>query len=147
MATAWKDWPDGRLEALRAWLTANSIRPGDVPLGGDLYLAPGPDGTTHIHYEAFHLTSDGHKQLAERGNEAARERRATPLLVDPPDWWEPYRKPARAQLLAVVNDLRKLIDDGPPTDLAVQGEWENGYSSALEAVEAALDSLDSKEHQ
>ncbi|GAA3153462.1 hypothetical protein ACFQ0X_43885 [Streptomyces rectiviolaceus] len=130
---------DDRRKALRAWLTANGIRPRDVPINADLYLAPGPGGTPHIHYEAFHLTSDGHQQVDERRQRAAIERRTTPLLVEPPAWWEPHRKPTRDQLLTLMASLRKLVDDGPPTNLAVWGEWENGYSSALDAVQTALE--------
>ncbi|CAL9667963.1 hypothetical protein SUDANB145_07260 (plasmid) [Streptomyces sp. enrichment culture] len=97
-----------RREELRAWLTANNIRPADVPLHGDLYLVPEPDGTVHIHYEAFHLTADGHKHVDEHGQNAAVERRHTPLLVAPPAWWEPYRKPTRDQLLAAVERIWAL---------------------------------------
>lgn len=127
-----------RREAYCAWLTANHISPKDVLQNSDVYLDTAPDGSQVIIYEGCVLDSEGRRQLDERVNRVATEQRTTPLLAAPPPWWEPYRKPTRDQLLAVVNDLRKLIDDGPPTDLAVQGEWENGYSSALEAVEAAL---------
>lgn len=102
------DWPEDRREAFRAWLTANSIRPGDVPIDADLYLDPGPDGTPHIHYEAFHRTADGHVQIDERGKSAAIERRSTPLLVDPPHWWEPYRKPTRDDLLGSIQRVHAL---------------------------------------
>ncbi|CQR59247.1 hypothetical protein [Streptomyces leeuwenhoekii] len=104
---------EARREELCAWLTANNIRPKDVPLDADLYLAPHPDGTVHIHYEAFHLTADGHRHLDERGEKAAIERRSTPLLVDPPDWWEPYRKPTRQQLLDVIGKIRALHKPQP----------------------------------
>lgn len=99
---------DDRREALCTWLRANSINPNDVPLHGDLYLEAGPDGTQHIVYEAFHLTADGYRHVDERGLNAATERRTTPLLVDPPDWWEPYRKPTREQLLEAVDRVRAL---------------------------------------
>lgn len=99
---------EDRRKELCAWLAANNIRPNDVPIDGDLYLAPHPDGTIHIHYEAFHLTADGHRHLDERGEKAAVERRSTPLLVDPPAWWEPYRKPTRDQLLDAVQRVQEL---------------------------------------
>jgi hypothetical protein len=108
-------WPEGRREALCAWLTANGIDPNTVPIEADLYLAPDPDGRLHIHYEAFHLDSNGRKHVDERGKNAAIERRSTPLAVDPPDWWEPHRKPTRDQLLNVlakVRDLHKPQPDG-----------------------------------
>lgn len=103
-----RKWPEDRREAVCAWLTANNIQPSDVPVNGDLYLTPGPDGVIHIHYEAFHLNREGRRHLDERGQHAAIERRSTPLLVDPPDWWEPYRKPTRDQLLAAVDRVRAL---------------------------------------
>lgn len=106
-----RGWPDDRLEVLRAWLRANGINPSDVPIHGDLYLDPGPDGTPHIHYEAFHLDSEGRRHVNERGQNAAIERRTTPLLVDPPDWWEPHRKPTRDQLLAVLERVKALADE------------------------------------
>jgi hypothetical protein len=99
---------DDRREALCAWLRTNGINPNEVPIHGDLYLEPGPDGTPHIVYEAFHLTADGHRHVDEHGKNPAVERRATPLLVDPPDWWEPYRKPTREQLLEAVDRIRAL---------------------------------------
>lgn len=47
-----QDWPDDRLEAIRAWLKANNIDPSGVPIRGDLYLEPDPDGGQRIVYEA-----------------------------------------------------------------------------------------------
>ncbi|MGV9891690.1 hypothetical protein [Streptomyces sp. NPDC003395] len=108
MATAWQDWPEDRREALRAWLRANNINPSDVPIDADLYIAAGPGGTAHIHYEAFHLNSSGQKHLNERGNEVAVEKRSIPLLVAPPAWWEPHIKPTRDQLLDAVERTRAL---------------------------------------
>lgn len=106
-----QDWPEDRREALCAWLRANGINPNEVPLHSDRYLEPGPDGIQHIVYEAFHLTADGRRHLDERGKNAAVERRTSPLLVDPPDWWEPYRKPTREQLLEAVDRIRALHHD------------------------------------
>ncbi|MGW4270818.1 hypothetical protein ACWEGQ_00270 [Streptomyces seoulensis] len=101
-------WPEGRREAVCAWLTANDIDPNIVPVDGDLYLTTEPDGTTRIHYEAFYLDSQGHKHLNERGDEAAIDRRTSPLLVNPPDWWEPHRKPTRDQLLSASERVKQL---------------------------------------
>ena len=100
-----------RRDAYRAWLTANDIDPGHVPLDADVYLDTDPDGARHIVYEVFHLDSEGRKQVNERGDGAATERRTTPLLVDPPDWWQPYRKPTRDQLLNVLQDVKQLADE------------------------------------
>ncbi|WP_371099898.1 hypothetical protein [Streptomyces sp. PU_AKi4] len=105
-----QDYTDRR-EALCAWLRANGINPNEVPIHGNLYLEPGSDDTRNIVYEAFHLTEDGHRHVDERGLNAAIERRAVPLLVEPPDWWEPYRKPTREQLLEAVDRIRSLHSD------------------------------------
>ena len=102
-----------RREAYAAWLTANNIDPGHVLLDADVYIEPGPDGTRHIVYEACHLDSEGRRQMDERGTGVAIERRNTPLLVDPPDWWEPYRKPTRDQLLEAVDRIRALHQPQP----------------------------------
>ncbi|HVK16333.1 MAG TPA: hypothetical protein VM533_05245 [Fimbriiglobus sp.] len=108
---------DDRRKALCAWLQANGINPNDVPIRGDLYLEPSPAGDPYtgryIHYEAFHRDSDGHRHVDERGTKVAVERRSTPLLVDPPDWWEPYRKPTRDQLLEAVDRIRALHQPQP----------------------------------
>lgn len=118
-----------RREAYAAWLTANNINPNLVPLDADVYLDTAPDGTRHIVYEAFHLTPDGHRQVNERGDGVAIERRTTPLLVEPPDWWEPYRKPTREQLLNVLERVKALADE--------KGE-QNAYI-ARERLRAVLD--------
>jgi hypothetical protein len=97
-----------RREAYAAWLTANGIEPGHVLLDADVYIETAPDDTRHIVYEACHLNADGRRQVDERGNGVATVRRTTPLLVEPPDWWEPYRKPTREQLLEAVERIRAL---------------------------------------
>jgi hypothetical protein len=97
-----------RREAYAAWLTANNINPAHVLLDADVYIETGTDGTRHIVYEACHLDDQGRRQVDERGTGVAVERRTTPLLVDPPDWWEPYRKPTRDQLLEAVDRIRAL---------------------------------------
>jgi hypothetical protein len=108
-------WPEDRREALCAWLSANGVDPNNVPQDADLYLEPAPKGDPYtgryLHYEVFHLNSDGRRHTDERGQSAARERRTTPLLVDPPDWWEPYRKPTRDQLLTVLDRVKALADE------------------------------------
>jgi hypothetical protein len=135
-------WPENRREALCEWLRANGVDPDSIPQDADLYLEPAPEGDPYtgryLHYEAFHLNSDGRRHVDERGHGAARERRRTPLLVDPPDWWEPYRKPTRDQLLEVVDKLRKLVDAGSPASMD-GWEWEAGYEDALRAVQSILD--------
>ncbi|WP_446458616.1 hypothetical protein [Streptomyces rochei] len=107
-----QSWPEDRRKAICAWLTANGINPDHVPRDADLYIEPARDGDLYtgryLHYEAFHLNAAGHRHADERGLNAAIERRRTPLLIDPPDWWEPYRKPTRDQLLDVLTKIRAL---------------------------------------
>lgn len=102
--------PDSRRKELCDWLTANHIEPRDVPLRGDLTVDT-VDGQRVIRYEAFVLTDDG-RQIEDPRWEgvggAAVERRSVPLLVEPPDWWEPYEKPTRPTLLAAVERVRAL---------------------------------------
>ena len=45
---------------------------GPVGVGGPLPLLPYTG--RYLHYEAFHLTTDGHRHVDERGNSAAIER-------------------------------------------------------------------------
>lgn len=149
MVTEWEDWPEGRREAVCAWLTANNIQPDGVPIDTDLYIEPGPDGTPHIHYEAFHLDSTGHRHLDERGQDAAIETRTTPLLVDPPDWWKPHRKPTRDQLLENIQrekrELATLIEAAKDfTNMAAEAPasvfasgWLAGLAMALHIQEGS----------
>ncbi len=102
--------PDGRRKELTDWLTANHIEPCDVPIDGDLTIDT-VDGQRVVRYEALVRDANGRLMLNDRGNEVAVERRMVPLLVDPPDWWEPYEKPTRKQLLAIVEQVRALRDD------------------------------------
>jgi hypothetical protein len=132
-----KDYSERR-EAYCAWLTANRIEPGDILLDSEVYLDTTSDGTRVIVYEACARDSQGRKHVNERGDGVALERRTTPLLVDPPDWWEPYRKPTRDQLLDVIDKLRKLVDARSPASMD-GWEWEAGYDDALRAVQSILD--------
>jgi len=99
--------PDSRLEALRAWLTANNIDPMNVWRDGVLTVVTKNDQRVIV-YEAFDLTPDGKRQMDERGQHVAVKRCETPLLVEPPDWWQPYEKPTREQLLEAADRVRKL---------------------------------------
>jgi hypothetical protein len=105
--------PDGRRKELCDWLTANGIDPRTVPIRGDLTIGAEDDQRV-IRYEAFVLTDDGRQTCDPRGegvDGAAVERRTVPLLVEPPDWWEPYEKPTRSMLLAAVERVRKAVTD------------------------------------
>jgi hypothetical protein len=105
-----------RREAYLAWLTANGINPRDIPAWGDVTIEDTPEGRV-LHYEVFHLTPDGHRQMDERREEVAVRTITVPLLVEPPEWWQPYQKPTRHQLLAAIRDalpaVRKAIDALP----------------------------------
>jgi hypothetical protein len=132
-----------RLEAYRAWLTANGIDPSTVPWDGDVVIVDNPDGTRSIVYEEFELDDQGRKQLDERLQHAAIRKCSTALIEDPPEWWKPYQKPTRDQLLATEERIRSLVDDGPPSGTAAGGEWEGGWDSAMEAVKNVLDGRNS----
>ncbi|MEU7338660.1 hypothetical protein [Streptomyces sp. NPDC007074] len=99
---------DTRIDAYRAWLTANGIDPRTVPIDADVTIADNPDRTRSIVYEAFDLDSDGRKQINERHDGAAIRTCNTLLVVDPPEWWQPYEKPTRDTLLAAAERVRRL---------------------------------------
>ena len=96
-----------RRTALCEWLTAHGIEPNTVPVDGDLTIIDTDQGRA-IRVETMVRTDDGHKMLNDRGTGEAREIRVVPLVVEPPEWWTPYEKPTREQLLAVVERVRKL---------------------------------------
>jgi hypothetical protein len=100
-------FPPSRREALCTWLTANGINPNDVPQDGDLTIRT-VDGTRLIAYEAVVYDENGRRELDERGDRLALKRCTMPLVVEPPDWWEPYEKPTRDDLLAATNRVRQL---------------------------------------
>lgn len=99
---------DSRREAVCAWLTANGINPNHVPNDADMAIRTIDDESRVIAYEAFVVSEDGHPQADQSGTGVARVARTVPLLVDPPEWWEPYEKPTRDQLLAVVGRVHAL---------------------------------------
>lgn len=104
----------GRRTALCDWLTANGIEPNAVPVDGDLTIIDTDEGRA-IRVEVFVRTEDGKLALDERGVDVAMEVRTVPLVVEPPEWWTPYEKPTREQLLAVIERVRKL-HHGPRTE-------------------------------
>ncbi|MDX2702179.1 hypothetical protein PV350_04870 [Streptomyces sp. PA03-6a] len=93
-----KHWSERR-EQLCAWFTANGVDPHDIPINGDCTIVEENDQRT-IRYEAHVRTPDGKLTLNERGTDVATEVRTAPLIVEPPDWWQPYEKPTREQLAA-----------------------------------------------
>ena len=107
MAKHMMDTP--RREAICAWLTANGINPNSVPQDSDLTITI-QNNVRVIAYEMFHLDPDGHRQLDERGQNVAVTRHTAPLLIEPPEWWEPYEKPTRDELLATVKRVQELAE-------------------------------------
>lgn len=106
-------YPANRREALCAWLNVNNVNANHVPVDSDLVIDDEPDGR-YLRCELFDLTSEGRKQLDERHNTAARKPHRVPLLAEPPEWWEPYVKPGRDDLLEAVQNVLALHanDDG-----------------------------------
>jgi hypothetical protein len=94
-----QNYDGDRIDEMRAWLTANNIVPKTVTRDGDLTIKTKDDGSRVIAYESFALTDDGHVQVDERRKKAAVNRCESPLLVEPPAWWEPYENPTRDDLL------------------------------------------------
>ncbi|MFD9443363.1 hypothetical protein [Streptomyces sp. NPDC060001] len=127
-----------RREAYAAWLTANAISPGIVLMDADVTIVTKDDGSRVIAYEGCDLTTDGHKQPDERGTGVATRRFETPLLVEPPDWWEPYEKPTRDDLLEVLGRVQSAAEQTPPGGDGVAGEYEFGWDAAMAAVKNAL---------
>lgn len=97
-----------RREAYAAWLTANAIAPRIVLVDADVTIVTKDDGSRVIAYEGCDLDAEGRKQIDERGMRVATRRFETPLIVEPPDWWEPYEKPTRDQLLEGVKRVHSL---------------------------------------
>ncbi|MGW5175871.1 hypothetical protein ACWERY_16105 [Streptomyces sp. NPDC004082] len=98
---------EGRRAELCEWLTANGITPGDVPIDADMTIDKGPTGR-FLRCEVFDRSPDGRLQADERCQKAAVVVVNVPLRHEPPDWWQPYLKPTRDQLLAVVEQVRRL---------------------------------------
>lgn len=98
------DW--SRRTALAEWLTTNGINPLDVPIDADL-LVVDADGARTIRVETF-VRKDGAMVMDERGEREAREIHTVPLKTEPPEWFEPYEKPTREQLLTAADRVRAL---------------------------------------
>jgi len=96
-----------RRVALCAWLTDNGINPRDVPQDADITIEESPTGRI-LRCEVFDRSPDGHLQADAQGDRIAVKITTVPLKVDPPEWWEPYLKPTREQLLAAVERAHAL---------------------------------------
>ncbi|MEV0114657.1 hypothetical protein AB0H77_15595 [Streptomyces sp. NPDC050844] len=96
-----------RRTALCDWLTENGINPREVPVDGDLTIIDTERGRV-IRCEVYVRSPERSITLNDRGDDEAREMRTVPLVVEPPVWWEPYEKPTREQLLAIVERVRAL---------------------------------------
>lgn len=134
-----------RREALCAWLTANGINPTDVPADADMTISEGTAGR-FLCCEVFDLTPDGHRQVDERGTGVAVTVVAMPLKVDPPDWWKPYEKPTRDQLLDVVEQIRELAPafEYEATAIGLSEPAREVLRDASRRVRTALDALPEK---
>jgi len=96
-----------RRQAYAAWLEANGINPRHVLRDADVTIEDRPTGRV-LRCEVCALTPDGKRQLDERLDKVATEFTEVPLLVQPPEWWEPYVKPTRDELLAAVERVHAL---------------------------------------
>lgn len=86
-------WPvvacnDRLRQELQAWLRANGIDPGDVPVHEDITIEPLTlGGDRAIRHTVYLRNADGAKYLDEATGDAAQEERIVPLVVDPPPQW------------------------------------------------------------
>ncbi|MEV6079672.1 hypothetical protein AB0L80_31855 [Streptomyces sp. NPDC052069] len=86
-------------EEIAAWLTANGITPGDVPLNSHISIGSDSNGAPVIRYTAL-LRRDGHLYLNDEGTGPASEQRETPMLTAPPEsqeWQTEHQLTIRAQ--------------------------------------------------
>lgn len=137
-----EDYTDRR-EAYVAWLNANGINARDVMRDADVVIDDGPDGR-HIRIEVCDLDPEGRRQLDERYDTVATKTVTVPLVQEPPEWWEPYEKPTRDQLLELVEQIEAVASGGMP---ALQGRpenpsWDAGWISAMQSVREVLDRKD-----
>ncbi|SCD61410.1 hypothetical protein [Streptomyces sp. PpalLS-921] len=87
-------------EEIAAWLTANGIDPGDVPLGSQIDIGTDNDGAPVIRYTTL-LRRDGHLYLNDDGTGPASEQRETPMHVAPPEgaqWRTDHQLTIRTQI-------------------------------------------------
>lgn len=111
------------------WLTTLDVDPNHVPITSDLYIETGAAGR-ELHYEAYVLNATGHRIPDERGN-ALVERRAVPLSVEPPEHWQPFRKPTLEQVTAERDEARAALaalhegeePDGDPLAEPTPAQW------------------------
>ena len=133
-----------RSDALCAWLTANGIEPNTVPIDADIIVVD-TDGGRVLRCEVEMRGKDGRFVLDDRGDRAAREIRAVPLVAEPPEWWTPYEKPTREQLLTTLERVRNI--PRLPHHSQQTGDLGRAYTRGWESVIAALDkALDSEGH-
>ncbi|MFE1543619.1 hypothetical protein ACFW61_24505 [Streptomyces microflavus] len=92
--------PDHPREEIAAWLTANGIDPGEVPLDSHIAIGADNNGASVIRYTEF-LRRDGRRYLNDDGTGPASEQRETPMLVAPPEgaqWRTDHQLTIRAQI-------------------------------------------------
>ncbi|MGY5048272.1 hypothetical protein ACWDE0_21970 [Streptomyces sp. 900105755] len=82
---------EGRADAIRDWLRANSIDPDRVSADHDVVVEDRPDGPV-IRYTEILRNENGRPYPTASGDVAAEERSA-PLVVEPPEGWPKYAVP------------------------------------------------------
>lgn len=100
--------PTDRREALCQWLSANGIDPDHVPVDADMTITTVDNDVRQLHCEVFVTDANGRRMLNERRTTVARATVTVPLLAQPPNWWQPYTKPTREQLLATLTAVRHI---------------------------------------
>ncbi|MET7713714.1 hypothetical protein [Streptomyces sp. NPDC005407] len=88
MAPRITELTERRRTALCDWVTANNVRPKDVPQNSDFSITTSDDGQRTIHYTAYVRDEATDNILVDPDDRhrAWREQRSTPCLVEPPAW-------------------------------------------------------------
>ncbi|MEU7435669.1 hypothetical protein AB0B07_33250 [Streptomyces sioyaensis] len=74
-----------RQQQLCDWLTANGIDDNEVTVHDPLTVETLPDGQRIIRHTVYLRDADGHRYVDPNDpNQAAREERTAPLIVEPP---------------------------------------------------------------
>lgn len=97
-----------RRKLLCDWLTANGVDPNRVPRDSELYIETDDNAQGTLYFEQYDVDAFDRRVLNERGDDCARRHATVPLAVEPPEWWTPYTKPTREQLLRQLDAVSKL---------------------------------------
>jgi hypothetical protein len=138
------------------WLRANGVDPNETLRYGELYIDTADDGTRTLHADMYTLDDNGGRFYDERENDVAQHRVVVPLVAEPPNWWKPYRKPTREQLLDAVYAVAGLHQAAPHQSQTIcahcsalddQGTTDNAPVAWPCATVAALNDYEKTEHQ